>query len=907
MTIAPLLHPGEWEKFVNLLWPVHKGITETPMATPIELASLRASAVRSASRTLADFLDRDEAAHAVLERDGALPGRTDYLTLLASAAAGGLGELRLERRRRLLEIAARDLAGEIDVDEVGRALADLAAAALQTSLDATDAAPGLDVIGMGKLGGRELNYASDIDLVFVSDSDVDAAKKSAETLLRELGGVSPEGQAYRIDLNLRPEGRNGVLVRSLEATIEYYRRWAKTWEFQALIKAARVAGSVEVGDAFIEQTRPFVFVEELTGGDVTEIRKMKERVEMHAQKSTRHQPDDDVKLGPGGIRDIEFSIQLLQLVHGGGDPAVRSGNSLDALAALVDGGYIADDDGAGLGTAYRWLRNVEHRLQLWQERQVHHLPRDPEGRTRVAHTMGFKDTPSAGALSRFEERHAAVLRDVRGRFERLFYRPMIESLSDGAATRLSEEALKERLMVLGFRDVERSARTLHGLVSGSSRLTKLFRVLTPALLRHLARTPLPDEGLFGFLTIGESVESRLDTLAGFRDNPPGLEFLATVLGNGRLLSEILRHVPEELMTIADPRGPGTSKDRDRLIHEGLASLGWRDRDRRLDGLRRFKRKEMLRVALADLAGRSDVEATGATLSDLADACRAAALEQEGDIAFAVIGMGKLGGRELNYSSDIDVMFVHDMDPGEAESVAERLMKAIGEVTPEGQAFRIDAGLRPEGRSGPLARSLRSFEEYYERWSVTWEHQALLKARVAAGDRRVGDALMEMTRPLAYPKELPQTALSDIRHLKARMERERIPKAVDPRRHLKMGPGGAADVEFAVQILQLQHARTETDLQRGGTLETLRTAVAKDVLGRSDAAALAEAYRFVSRARNRLFFLVGRPVDVLPSKPEDLEALGIAMGFKNQPRQEVEEAYLRATRRSRRVSERLIYG
>jgi glutamate-ammonia-ligase adenylyltransferase len=892
---------------VNLLWVVHKGIAETPVAASIELASLRAAAVRAASRSLADLLERDDAAQALLEREGALPGRTDYLSLLSDAGASGAASLRLERRRRLLEIAARDLAGEIDVDEVGRALADLAAASLQVTLDITEAAPGLAVIGMGKLGGRELNYASDIDLVFVSDSDVDVAKKSAEVLLRELGGVTPEGQAYRIDLNLRPEGRSGVLVRSLEATLEYYRRWAKTWEFQALIKASQVAGSEEVGDAFIEETRRFVFVEELTADDVIEIRKMKERVELHAQKSTRHQPDDDVKLGPGGIRDIEFSIQLLQLVHGGGDPGVRSGNSLQALGALVDGGYIADDDGAGLGTAYRWLRNVEHRLQLWQERQVHHLPRDEDGRTRIAHAMGFKDTPSASALSRFEERHAGVLRDVRGRFERLFYRPMIESLSDGAATRLSEDALGERLMILGFRDVKRSARTLHGLVSGTSRLTKLFRVLTPALLRHLARTPLPDDGLFGFLTLGEAVESRLDTLAGFRDNPPGLEFLAKVLGNGRLLSEILRHVPEELTTIADPRGPGAGKDRDRLIREAIASLEWRDRDRRLDGLRRFKRKEMLRVALADLAGQADVEATGTSLSDLADACLVAALDQEGDIPFAVIGMGKLGGRELNYASDIDVMFVHDMDPGEAERVAERLMKAIGEVTPEGQAFRIDAALRPEGRSGPLARSLRSFEEYYERWSATWEHQALLKARVAAGDERVGAALIEMTRSLAHPEELSQTALAEIRHLKARMERERIPKSVDPRLHLKMGPGGAADIEFAVQLLQLQHARSRVELRVGNTLETLRAAVAIDVIGRSEAAALAEAYRFVSRARNRLFFLMGRPVEALPSKPEEMEALGIAMGYSDQPRQEVEESYLRVTRRARRVAERLIYG
>lgn len=262
---------------------------------------------------------------------------------------------------------------------------------------------------------------------------------------------------------------------------------------------------------------------------------------------------------------------------------------------------------------------------------------------------------------------------------------------------------------------------------------------------------------------------------------------------------------------------------------------------------------------------------------------------------------------MNYSSDIDVMFVHDMDAHEAEGVAERLMKAIGEVTPEGQAFRIDAGLRPEGKSGPLARSLQSFDEYYERWSSPWEHQALIKARVSAGDGRVGDRFVEMTRPLAFPNELTHAGLLEIRHLKARMEKERIPRGVDPRRHLKLGPGGASDVEFSAQLLQLQHGHRLSGLRSNGTLEVLRAGVSNGVLEGRDAEQLADAYRFVSRARNRLFFLAGRPVDVFPAKTEELEALGIALGFTDQPRQEVEEAFLRVTRRARKIAERLIYG
>jgi glutamate-ammonia-ligase adenylyltransferase len=316
---------------------------------------------------------------------------------------------------------------------------------------------------------------------------------------------------------------------------------------------------------------------------------------------------------------------------------------------------------------------------------------------------------------------------------------------------------------------------------------------------------------------------------------------------------------------------------------------------------------MLRVSLADIGGAVDATAVGEGLSALAEAVLEAALEDRDVPSFAVIGMGKLGGRELNYSSDIDVMFVHDGNPQEAEALAERLMRAIGEITPEGQAFRIDAGLRPEGKSGPLARSLESFAEYYERWASPWEHQALIKARVAAGDAAVGSKLVELTRPLAFPAELAPKALAETRHLKARMERERVPKGTDPRRHIKMGPGGVADIEFAIQIIQRQHGHAHPDLRTTSTIDAIESAAKLDLLAHDDARRLADAYRFMARLRNRLFFMVGRPVDALPTKPEDLEALGISMGYLSQPRQEIEEEYLRITRRARRITEPLIYG
>ena len=869
----------------------------------------RVVALRGASKTMSELLASDERVGDLLASESELPERDDYLSIIKSELdRDGYSGVRLEKRRRLIEIAARDLAGEIPLETVGRTLSDLTDACIVAAVAAADAADALTVVSMGKLGGRELNYYSDIDLLFVAKDDAVDPLRYAETILKLLGDHTPQGQAFIVDTNLRPEGKNGALVRSLEGYLEYYRRWAKPWELQALIKARPVAGDLEVGERFMDETRSFVFSGEISEERVASVREMKARVEQQASMSSRRKgPDaEDVKLGPGGIRDIEFSVQLLQLVHGGSDESVRSGNTLEALSALVEGGYIAEDDAAGLGVAYRWLRTVEHRIQMWQERRLRHLPAASEDRSRLARVMGFKDSPSASAADRFDSAHRSVLADVRNRFEKLFYRPMIESLADSAGARMSEEGLQERLRVLGFLDVRRAAQTLEGLVSGTSRRAKLMRVLTPALLRSLAASPAPDAGLFHFLRLGEALEGRLDALGALRDNPPGIAFLAKLLGSGRLLGEVLAQVPEELASIADPDGPGPVKGRERLVREANASLEWRDPEDKLDGLRRFKRREMLRVAVADLAESADQEAIGVGLADLADACLEAAL-RDVSIPFAVIGMGKLGGRELSYSSDIDVMFVHDGDPHEAEECAEDLLKAIGEVTPEGQAFRIDAGLRPEGKQGPLGRSLAGFAEYYERWSEPWEHQALTKARVAAGDVELGERFLELSRPVAFPERLPGEALAQVRHLKARMERERIPRGTDARRHLKLGPGGLSDIEFALQLLQLQHGSAHEELRSPHTLDVLRAAVELELIAADTAETFEDAYGFFARLRNRYFMLVGRPRDTLTTKPEELEALGVAMGFEHQPRQELEELYLRTTRKVRQRAEPLIFG
>ena len=870
--------------------------------------ALRRLALTRASRSLGELLERDERLDALLASDDALPDRAGYVSLLQESVKDGFGVLRAEKRRRLADIAARDLAGNISVDQATAALSHLADAAIEVTLAAVDAPSSFAVIGMGKLGGGELNYCSDIDVMFVTDGDLAESTRAAERFMQELGAFAPEGQAYIVDADLRPEGKSGALVRTLDGYTEYYRRWAHPWEYQALIKARACGGSKTVGDEFIERARSVVWPEEVSSERIESIRKMKEKVEGHAVRVARRKrtvDERDVKRGPGGIRDIEFSIQLLQLVHGVSDMSVRATGSMDALEALAERGYVADDDAAGLGVAYRWLRAVEHRIQLWQERQAHHLPADDESITRIAKTLGFRESPAHSAAERFELRHRGVLTDVRGRFEKLFYRPMIEALADPAASGLSEEALKDRLRVLSFRDVDRAARTLAGLVGGSSRRAKLFRVLTPPLLRFLASTPLPDEGLFGFLRLGESLESRVDLLGALRDNPPGLAFLAQVIGSGRVVSDLLEHVPEEVTTIATG-AVGKPKDRSSLVKEASGTLGWRDPERKLDGLRRFKRRAMLRVALSDLGGEIDAIEVGGGLTNVAEACLEAALEDV-QIPFAVIAMGKLGGYELAYSSDIDVMFVHEADPHEAERIAERLMRDIGSVTAEGQAFRMDANLRPEGKAGVLARSFDAYVEYYQRWGRPWERLALIRSRVAAGDRELGFRLIAHMREVTYGRTVTADDLTEVRHLKARMERERIPKSTDPRRHFKLGPGGLSDIEFAVQLLQFNNGGDRAELRATQTLEALQAARGTGHLDDEAAIRLDEAYRFLARLRNRLFLMHGKAADSLPTRPEELEALGRALGFVEAPRQELEETYLRLTRRARTVAEPLIYG
>jgi glutamate-ammonia-ligase adenylyltransferase len=818
-------------------------------------------------------------------------------------------ELRRWKRRELLGIAARDLLGFADLPVVAQELAQLAERCLQVALDLAAPTVPLAVIGMGKLGGCELNYASDVDVLFVHDGESREAERAARSLLSIMAAPSPAGIVFRTDADLRPEGKSGSLSRSVDAYEAYWERWASTWEFQALIKARPVAGDETLGARFMERAAPHTWPDSLDPCAVRDIRAMKARTE--EELSRRGLFDREIKRGRGGIRDIEFAVQLLQLVHGRHDPGIRSANTLTALDALGEFGYVDRAQVRTLEAAYRFLRTVEHRLQLRDEAQVYALPSDPGERTQLARVLGFRDEGSSSALERFDAAHRRQQAQVRSIHEKLFFRPLLEAFSGTGP--LSLEAAEERLAAFGFVDVARTREALAELTSGLNRRSQLMGQLFPLLLEWLSETPDPDLGLLQLRRLAEG-RARSGALAiTFRESPGAASRVCRLLGSSRVVGEALRRHPEFVPSLADDQLLSTEKSRAELIEEATGTLSWRvDDDGRREGLRRFKRRELLRVSARDLLGYASVEAVGRELAALADASVEGALHWLAPtVPFAVIGMGRLGGRELSYASDIDVLFVYDgegaSDFDVAEKAATRLMAEVGKTTAEGQTFRIDANLRPEGKQGPLARSLDGYRSYYESWALPWEFQSLLKARFIAGDGDLGKRFIAMIEPFVYRTPFPEDEVREVRRMKARIERERIPPGEDPQFHLKLGRGSLSDVEFTVQLLQLQAGGEDPEIRTPSTVDALLRLAGRGRLSPADAEALRAAYRFCEQTRNRRYLLTGSTGDSLPSDADEAERLARLLGYTARPVTELRDEYRRLTRRCRSVVERLFYG
>jgi [glutamine synthetase] adenylyltransferase / [glutamine synthetase]-adenylyl-L-tyrosine phosphorylase len=939
-------------------------VAELATHAPQLLAEVRADdawlarviAVGGTSRPLGDLLARHaEAVHALRTLDGVDVEQTadevERAVLAAETPDDEAAAVAAIRRAATADVAGRDLTGVDDVEAVAGELANLAEAVLSGTLAAIhrqhvgegEPAARIAVIGMGKLGGRELNYVSDVDVVFVHEpttegEDEEAAREAKLVLTRMLellNASTTMGRAYEVDPTLRPEGRRGPLSRRVSSFQAYWERWAKTWEFQAMLKARPVAGDRALGAELLAAAEPFVWPEELDPGVVAEVRAMKARIE--AKPEVQRHGGRQVKLGPGGIRDVEFSVQLLQIVHGRVDRTLRDAGTLPALAALARGGYVADEDAAAFAEAYKLLRTVEHRLQLAHERRTHTIPDDPERQEWLARAMGYR--PADGELAReaFNRDLSRTQSRVRELHAKLFFRPLLESYAavpaDAAGISLptevkamGEDAARERLTALGFTDGAAAMRHVRHLTAGVSRRARTVRAVLPAVLAALQDTPDPNGGLASFRDLVDAQAERAELLNHLRDHPPSAELLGRLLGTSKVAGELLIGQPGGVGWLRDDEARRHPRTRDELTRMALARLTWQDTNA---ALRRFKRFELLRLVVRDLAGLTSVSGVGEELTALGEACLEGALSDvlrrrasslgldrvdQLPVKLAIVGMGKFGGRELNYVSDLDVLFVHEAAPGSDEQAASKLaldiaaevMRSLSAITPDGTAFEVDPDLRPEGRNGPLSRSLASYRTYWERWSEPWEHQALLKARHVAGDADLGTRLVEASRSLAYPEDFDDRAATRVRRMKARLERERIPKRVDPERHLKLGPGGLSDVEWTVQLLQQRHGASDVAARGTSTMRVLDAMQDADLLEHRDAAWLREGYRFLSELRNRRYLLRHRDVDVLPQAAHTLETLARAMGYGRGGWQELEEDRRRHARHVRRVCLELFY-
>ena len=667
-------------------------------------------------------------------------------------------------------------------------------------------------------------------------------------------------------------------------------------------------------------------------------------------------------------------MQLLQLVHGRTDENLRSPATLPALAALAAGGYVGREDAASLAAAYRFLRSVEHLLQLWQLRRTHTLPDDPAvlrrlgralrtraltdaglaaetgpaaeadpalaGGPAVADGSAVTDSPAAagshqpGARSPARADPAAELNaawrqhaaEVRRLHEKLFYRPLLAAVArlPGDAARLTPEAAQARLEALGYADPAGALRHIEALTAGVSRRAAIQRTLLPVMLGWFADAAQPDAGLLAFRQVSDALGSSPWYLRLLRDDTTVARRMARVLSASRYATDLLLRQPE-MVALFGQDAQLTPRPATALRAEAITAVRrHQDPAAAVAAVRGLRRRELLRTATADLLGLSGIEHTGEALTAVAGAAVSAALqvairtaEADGPLPtrLCVVAMGRFGGHETGYGSDADVMFVHEPLAGAdeqeasraAHAVAEDLRALLGRPAPD-PPLLIDPGLRPEGRQGPLVRTLASYLAYYQRWSVPWEAQALLRAEPVAGDRALGARFTGMADGFRYPAGgITEPSVREIRRIKARMEAERMPRGVEPALHLKLGPGGLADVEWVVQLLQLRHAHEIAALRTTRTMAGLAAAAAAGLVTAEESAALAAAWQLAARIRDAAVLVRGRPSDLLPTRQPELAAVASVLGYPPEAYQDLTQDYRRAARRARAVMERLFYG
>jgi [glutamine synthetase] adenylyltransferase / [glutamine synthetase]-adenylyl-L-tyrosine phosphorylase len=853
--------------------------------------------------------------------------------------------LRRHKQREYLRIGARDLKPSVTLEETVRELSALAEASLQAAyrfcrteeekdygsllLSDKKSQNRFVILGMGKLGGGELNFSSDIDVIFLYEHDegeTSGGRKGkttprefftniGEKIIHAMGHVTEDGFVFRIDLRLRPMGTSGPLVQSIGSAMVYYESWGQCWERAALIKARPVAGERELGAQFMKEIEPFIYRRYLDYTTVDELRHMKMRVEN--ELLTADGKERNIKLGYGGIREIEFFTQAMQLVNGGYEPRVRDPNTLRALAQLARHQLITAQDRDKLSNAYRFLRQVEHKVQIVQEAHAHSIPEGEDEERALARRLGYARTKKKNERELFWQDHRAHTSTVRNIFDRLFYSAQKDITKEGESEVGAiwndldrEEVIVRELEKVGFTDPRRAYENLLAVRDGevyappSPKRLKAMRSLGPALINEIAKSSAPDQALLNLSKFSHRLGGRTGFLTLLGENPATMRLLITLFAESQFLTDLFLNRPEIIDTLIRIDLTRVKKRKHEMLSELQMALGEQsDLEAKLNALRRYKTEEFIRIGLHDLGGAIEIEPVLNQLSNLAEACLEGAVqlaieelnEKFGAIPrgkFAVLGMGKMGGRELDYNSDLDLVFIYDAHES-AQSrggtqgklaahefyvrVGQKLITYLSAPTEEGIAYKIDMQLRPSGKSGPLVSSLGAFREYHKTSSLLWERQALIKARFVAGDSALGKQIEAVTESFAYGQGLTREGIGEIHHLRMRMERE-LSGENETRFNLKKGRGGLVDIEFLTQMLQLAHGFRHPDLRRRGTLRALRALHDKKILRKDEYKQLADGYLFLRILDHRLRLERDQSIDAFEREPGRLAGIAQALGY-----------------------------
>ncbi len=866
-----------------------------------------------------------------------------------------LNALRRFKYRHLLRIGCRDILGDanltVTTEELSR-LADVCLGAAwrwaEEKLDrrygvptgADGARTGLAIIGMGKLGGDELNYSSDIDLIFVYGDDGqtsggetgrlangDFFARAARSIVEALESATEEGYAFRVDLRLRPEGRMGALILSLEGYRAYLADRAELWERQALIKARFCAGDETVAGRFAELIRPFVFRPGLDPAIVGEVRKMKAAIDRSLR--SKGGEERNVKLGRGGIREVEFLVQALQLLYGGDDPWLREKNTLRAIFRLTERGYLTPELGRRLGEGLVYLRTVEHRLQILHEFQIHTLPESARELGLLARRMGVT-LPPVAAAKRFAADYRRVTQEVHAAFSDFF------AATPAAAGPAAKIPTYTALRATGFADPDRARQNLRLVLEGRpltpypEATRQALATMFPVLLDALWQSPDPDEALNQFERFVAAAGPRTAYLELLASRPDLLSNFIKLCARGELLTQLLLTQPELLNRLADAATFAAWKRKPEFRAELAPVFAPRlTRVEQKDRLRRLKQAQELGVTWRMLLGVTDAERFSLEMTALAEAALAVgwlmALEEATQqygiprdeagtmVTAAVVGLGKFGGRELTTGSDLDLFVIYG-GPGvtdgpqrvEAHTFYDRAVEALasimGDITAAGTVYPVDLRLRPGSKGSGFASALDALERYYREWADPWERQTLTRSRPVVGDPQLARAVSRRIRVLLYGPDAPPPDLKEMRMLRERMEKE-LGRETPGRFHVKFGRGGLVDVEFITQALQMLHGRQHPAVRRPNTIQAVRAIKAAGLLAADESDALEDNYRFLRRVSAGLRLFGARPSDTL--EPAGPIPGRLAKGLDYPSRKEFLEDYRRRTHWVRALYDRIV--